>query len=138
MRAGLRIQRVVQRLRACRRERRLDGRKAGVCDRRRRQAGVLIGVVGTVDLCVLHGEHILVLRQDVHDRRVDLQRHARRDTVIDDGGDHRTLIVVGGFLFDHGRDRDDLLHRHAALIRLFEHFGRDAVVEVLKEFVDGA
>ena len=79
-----------------------------------------------------------MLRQDVHDRRVDLQRHARFDAVIDNGGDHGALIVIGRFLLDHGCDRDDLLHGHAALVRLFEHLGRDAVVEVLQELVDSA
>ena len=79
-----------------------------------------------------------MLRQDIHDRRVDLQRHARFDAVIDDGGDHGALIVVGRFLLDHGCDRDDLLHGHAALVRLFEHLGRKTVVEVLQELIDGA
>ena len=78
--------------------------------------------------------------RDVHDRRVDLQRHTRRDTVIDDGGDRRTLIVVGGFLFDQWTrtvttscietlPRSSAFSSISAVMR---------VVEVLKEFVDGA
>ena len=95
MRTGLGVERVVQRLCARRRERRLDGRKAGVCDRRGRQALVLIGVVRAVDLRVLIGQRTVDAAERIDDRRVDVQVRivcGIAQAVIDNGGDGAALL----------------------------------------------
>ena len=79
-----------------------------------------------------------MLAQGVHDCRIYLQRHILGQTVIDDGGDGRALLVVRSLGLYHRGDDDSLVQRDAEVVRLRVHIRRQLAVEVQQELVDGA
>ena len=77
----------------------------GIVDRRRRQAGMEIGVVRRIHREILVVERMIerlgaAMGQRVDHRGIGLQLHAEPQPVQEDGGNMRPLLLARGLLFD--------------------------------------
>ena len=66
---------------------------------------------------------------DIEDGCVDAQLHIRPQTVIDDGGNIRTLVIIRCFLLDHGGDGHDVPQAPAAVLNLCQQLVGELAVE---------
>ena len=75
---------------------------------------MIVGVIGAVDFQVL-GSQIRLAIPRIDNRGVNVQIGRGiapvKQTVVDDRRDGRALLIAGGFLFDHGGNDHQVVHR---------------------------
>ena len=113
-------------------EHRAHGLASGTCDRARRQALDLVGVVGVVRILEMDAAEVAVEVGDPVDHgRIGLEPHAALHPIEEDGGDEWPFLGDPRLLLDDRSERHHLAHRELALRRA----GPEGSVD-LTEFVD--
>ena len=106
-------------------------RCTGACDRPRRQADILIGIIGRRNFRVAVEEILLRLIEQILYRRVGLQRHTEAQALQKDLRDDRAILIMIRLLLHEGCERYEFIDREVHLLGAVAHLLRQAMIEIL-------